>query len=392
MREWVKEKLRKYNGSVDLVYGDYNEYVNQGGTSTLESFKRSVRKIASSEKNIAEQDNIKVALNKKLGDSRLLEEIRILKAENKMLLNNESSIQKLVDIVEKAVVVYKPFQAPEVVVREVKEDSVAIFHISDTHMGEVVSLKDTLNLNEYNTLITKERLDKYFAKALKNSLEVGAKDAVILFGGDLISGIIHDEIIRNSDATVVETILELSDYLSQQIRNLTKYFKNIRVIATVGNHGRILQGKPYYAEFDGLNFETIILHFIKKELRDIVSEFIIPDGIITVFDVFGKNYCLTHGNIFKGGNGFSLVPNTIPRDSAKLSGFLPKVDAFFIGHFHVPFISQSFVGGIPVYCNGTTMGANAYSIANFKTVTPPSQNFYVLTKEDGIKYYCEIKV
>jgi hypothetical protein len=394
LSDWIRGLLIEANNDVAKVYGLYSSYQNKGGNGSQDSFKRLVRKTASSLVEKARHNMAKDSVAKKVGESRLVEELRILKQENKILLSNESGVQKLMEIVSSVVKVYEPFDMPNLRIKpdDESEAQTAILHISDTHLGEMVSPHDTMNLNEYNSIIAKKRLDRYFEKVIDNSKRLKIDNAVILFGGDLISGIIHEEILRNSDTSIVQTILELSDYLSQQIRELTKYFSSIRVFSTMGNHGRMLPGKPYYAEFNDLNFETIILHFIKRELKDVVDEFVIPEGILTLFSIFDKTYCLTHGNIFKGGNGFSLVPNTIPRDSAKLTGFLPKVDGFFIGHFHVPFISQSFVGGIPVYCNGTTMGANAYSLSNFKTITPPSQNFYVVDRWEGVKYYSEVRV
>jgi len=332
----------------------------------------------------------------KVEKNTLLDQIKILKAENNYLMKNQVEIEKIMSILDQAVTEYEPFDKPNIILENNKKKKTALLMISDIHIGEIVKKEDTLGLNEYSTEIAKKRIDTLFKKCIDNCKELNVSDIVVALGGDLISGIIHEEILRNSDDSLTKIIIGLADYLAQHIRELTKYFNSIKVYSVVGNHGRVLAGKPYYANYSELNFETLILNFMQRELKNVVEEFVLPEGLFTIFNVMGKTICLTHGHIFKGGNGFQVVPNTVSRDSAKLVGMIEmtskRVDYFIIGHFHNPGIGQSFIGNIPVYINGTIMGANAYTISNYKNAIPPSQTLLIMEENIGVKYYNEIRV
>lgn len=335
-------------------------------------------------------------IGSKVEKNTLLDQIKILKAENNYLMKNQVEIEKIMSILNQAVIEYEPFDKPNIILANDKKKKSALLMISDIHIGEIVKKEDTLGLNEYSTEIAKKRIDTLFNKCISNCKELNVSDIAIAFGGDLISGIIHEEILRNSDDSLAKMIIGLADYIVQHIRELTKHFNSIKVYSVVGNHGRVLPGKPYYANYSELNFETLILNFMQRELKNVVDEFILPEGLFTIFDFMGKSICLTHGHIFKGGNGFQVVPNTVSRDSAKLVGMIEmtskKVDYFIIGHFHNPGIGQSFIGNIPVYINGTLMGANAYTISNYKNAIPPSQTLLIMEENIGVKYYNEIRV
>jgi len=333
----------------------------------------------------------------KVDSHNVQSELKILKAENKHLIEQQATEDRFALILDKAVACYEPYPIKASSNASKVSDLEAVLFLSDIHMGEAVESHDTMGINVYNSFVAKERIDQYFEKVFSELVFLNIYKATVVFGGDLIGGIIHEEILRSADTAITTSILELSDYLAQKIQQLTQYVDSIRVFSTVGNHGRMIQGKPYYSDYVGYNFETLLLNFIKKETKDCVECFVIPEGTYTLFEIQGKMICLTHGHNFSGGgSGFSPIPNTIPRDTAKIIGAMRKeygnIDYFMIGHFHNPFISNSFIDNVPVICNGSMKGADAYSLNKMKMATKPSQAFLIFEEGTGLKYYSNIEL
>ncbi len=320
---------------------------------------------------------------------RLQDKVNNLEKEKKILIDREIKMSNVLDNLLNISVEYKPIEKPVYIQcggEKIREGAVCL---SDTHFDEIVSLSETHNLNKYNPDIARERLDRVFTGVLNWSEELKIDKLHIKFLGDLISGIIHEELMINSELGVTNSVIQLADYISQWILELSKYFKEISIIGMVGNHGRFFK-KPFYKQKQMLNFDYILYEFIKKEVNKVVKEFIIPDSFIYVNTILDYKFLTLHGDIFSGGTGLNPVSGTIGRDIAKLNGLLRARHMDFdyaeFGHFHHgDSVLTSFDGTI-FFMNGSLIGANEYSIGRVKRADRPSQNFYVVEKNKGVLF------
>lgn len=351
--------------------------------------------------------------------NRLSEDIKIKKVETELkrtkletnrLKDAFVEYSKVYDLVNEAITSFTPVETMPLSLRigNYHEEREAILVISDVHLQEVVEPMQMMGINEYNTEIALERLAYLFERATEQCRDLGITRITVALGGDLIGGTIHEELIRSSDISAVKAIMVMSDFLATEIRELKKYFSYVSVQGVVGNHGRILAGKPYFNDYVKWNWETLILTWIKDRLEGVVDFISFPESVFCLFDVLGNKFLLTHGHTFGGGgNGYQTFPNGISKNASKLQGVIDnnsqaccdyfgvdntKIDYFIIGHYHNAGSMLSFYRNIPVYINGSVKGADAFSLQKMSAGSKPSQKLIVVEAGVGVLYVCDIEL
>jgi len=316
---------------------------------------------------------------------KLQAKLKLIEKENKYLKNKEVDKDLLLDAIKEVATVYYPIEKPKVIDMEHKNRVVQL-NIADAHFGEVVSIEQT-SINEYNPQIAKERLDRLFLQTINYCEEIGVYDIDINFMGDLITGSIHEELRENAALVTVDAVIQLADYLAQWIYKLHKegfIIKNIRAIP--GNHGRVTL-KPRFKDKNKENFEWFLYEFMKRELKGIVENFIIPEDLVYITKVFDTSLALIHGDILKKGTALSPVGGTWARDAALLNGVFREhgksFDILLFGHFHQGNIMFPSFDGTKLLSVGSIKGADEFSIAAVKAGSRPNQAIFCL--EEGKK-------
>lgn len=264
--------------------------------------------------------------------------------------------------------------------------------LSDLHFGEVVFPGQINGINQYNTEIAKRRLRRVIdgsVKLLRQTLSPGEFGGiVVVFGGDMVEGVIHDEIRDTSDETVMQAVITLHDQLVPALKALCDEFGRVHVPCVVGNHGR-LDRKPRQKNGPALNFDWLMYQFIARTIggdakyRSRIT-FQIPDGYECSWQVHGVRYMLTHGDSFKGGDGITgpLIPwmrgDLKARKSYSAMG-LPY-DVMVMGHWH----QLRFLGQIIV--NGSLVGYNEYAAKNHFNFEPPMQALWLTHPTRGLTF------
>jgi hypothetical protein len=190
--------------------------------------------------------------------------------------------------------------------------------LSDLHVGETVFASQVNGVNEYNVTIAKRRLKRVTQGAirlLRHTLAPGAFGGmVVIFGGDMLDGLIHDELRDTADETALQAIVTLHDELVPALKTLCDEFGKLHVPCVVGNHGR-LDRKPRMKNGPMLNLDWLLYQFIARTIGSDPKysgriTFQIPDGFDASYRVHGVRYMLTHGDSFKGGSGITgpLLP------------------------------------------------------------------------------------
>lgn len=113
---------------------------------------------------------------------------------------------------------------------------------SDWHVEETVDGKTINGLNEYNLDIAAQRIEKFWQSIAKMATiqRAGAKidRLVLILGGDLMTGYIHEELMENNALSPTQTVLWLQDQIASGVNFLSKHFGEIVIPCTFGNHGR----------------------------------------------------------------------------------------------------------------------------------------------------------
>lgn len=285
---------------------------------------------------------------------------------------------------------------PAPTARQRKSDShegVAGVVLSDWHWGERVD-KDCVNgLNEYNAVIADRRASRIFEKSLVMlDPTPGKYDALVVpFLGDMLSGIIHEELVATNDGSVIEGILTLLTKLESGLMEYARHFPLVQVVATYGNHGRMDRRKTHKAQ-SSLNYETLVFRLLEKHLRTRMGDkcnvhFKIATASDVTMQVYDKTYLLTHGDQFDNNPGSSFE-RVRAGDAAKRKrahdAKQPVHDVLICGHYH----QYQAVGNI--ITNGSLVGYNEFAYHSNLAIERPQQALFVqhpalgITRHSGV--------
>ena len=266
---------------------------------------------------------------------------------------------------------------------------IPVLFISDMQYGEYISAKELDGLNEYNPQIAEERYHRLIDKACHIAFDCMPNPdypgIILLRGGDLISGDIHQELSETQSQTSMEQIWALADIESTGIAKLGKEFKKVEIISVPGNHGRTTikpRAKKYYAT----NLETTLAYMLEREFKQEKYWWWTPESGDAYFNVYGHNILLTHGDRIgsRGGTGFVGVAATILRGMKKTrdqyASMSKPLDTILCGHFH-EYMELPYG-----FCNGTMAGFNEYAMSLRIAPRPPMQLLFFIHPKHGITY------
>lgn len=250
-----------------------------------------------------------------------------------------------------------------------KAGEIPILSLFDLQWGEVVDLDKMDGLNSYNADIAANRLARYFNKAIDLctgahwASKLPAPKAYLVLGGDLVSGSIHDELVKTNDRSPIEAVRDLVSNLIGGIERFAASMKcPIEIISLPGNHGRITQkreSKRYVVDsYDTLVAWLLELHFNKPGSKIIVTAPASGDAVVSIY---GRNVLLSHGDRLgvRGGDGGAGVAAPAARGMRKMvaeyaaRGIL--IDVVIIGHLHSSLILEDG------FVSGTMVGPSEYS-------------------------------
>lgn len=259
--------------------------------------------------------------------------------------------------------------------------------LSDTHFDEVVVPSHVNYANEYNRDIATKRLKKYFDSILKlinNYMgDVSVEGIVMALGGDILSGIIHEELKETNAQHVFDGAMEWSEKIEAGIRMIRKETGIPLYIPTVvGNHGRLTR-KPIYKYRIEDNLDYLIYKIIEKGLSsdpEITMEVSLATEV--QWKSYDTTYLLAHGDAFFGGSGISGIATPIAlgnyRKLRRQTSLGKPYDILVIGHFH----QLLFLGN--VIMNGSLIGLNEYAFERGLPFEKPQQAFWLTSPEHGV--------
>lgn len=268
--------------------------------------------------------------------------------------------------------------------------------LTDIHWDEIVRPDQIGGINKYNRAIAEQRVKRAFTHAAllaRDYLSGVTYDGFQLcLGGDLLSGIIHEELKETNEAQIMESVLSVLEPIEAGITLLAKEFGKVHIAAVVGNHGRNSR-KPKAKNRPQDNFDWLIYKLVERDLRgrrDVTIQ--VADGADTQYAVYGTRYLLTHGDQFSGGSGISglMAPLMLGahRKTRRQSAAGQPYDIMVMGHFHqsLMFPAKGLIVG------GSVVGYNEYNYVNNHEPEPPQCAFWVTTPERGVTFSAPVFV
>ena len=241
-----------------------------------------------------------------------------------------------------------------------KSDKTAILMLSDWHYGALCDSQ----WNYYNTEVAEKRVEQLTDKVIKYILNMSITDLVVEINGDMIEGLISISGRVSSEESAVEQIVGVSKLLIKCINSFKPYVKSLKVITTLGNHGRLVSDKKQQG-YEHENFEMLIPEFLRMGLdKDI--QIITSQGLDFVqYECYNKIICLSHGHHDK--------VNSAINNMTKVYKIVP--DEVHLGHYH--HMSDLNDSNIHIVVNGGLKGIDDFGLKATRCVTKPSQNLIV---------------
>mgnify|MGYP001163841481 FL=1 len=282
-----------------------------------------------------------------------------------------------------------PFKPPKWTTRKTANRSKGIptLFLSDWHWGEVVDPEEINHLNEYNVEIAQKRAKKCFYEFDRIFFEESSKDwdgLVVLLGGDMVSGDIHEELAITNEKPILDCILDCSKAISSGIEMLSNRIDNIIVFGVVGNHGRSTK-KPRFKQRVVTNYDWMIYSLVERHFQDNTSiSFHIPKSSDCFYEIYDTKYLLTHGDQL-GGKSTDPILGALASISAgdkkrrqRQEAEGNPYDVLVCGHWHQ-------LGMLPRrIINGNLKGVDEYSYGHAFIPERPQQASWVTELKKGI--------
>jgi hypothetical protein len=257
--------------------------------------------------------------------------------------------------------------------------------LSDTHFDEVVLPEEVDGLNAYNRAIAELRLERWTRNVVKLARHylAGVKydGCVVLLGGDLFSGDIHEELSETNEDTMIASCWYWSERVAAALDVLRQEFKRVHVASVVGNHGRMTR-KPRAKLRAKTNFDWLLAKVVERHFQGTTVTFSIPDGADAHVKIYEHGHLLTHGDQVSGGGGIGGIYPPIMRLRARKAQRYHATGANFstlwLGHWHQYLPSPSLC------VNGSLKGWDEYAaISNFQ-FEQPQQALAIVTPEHNV--------
>lgn len=254
--------------------------------------------------------------------------------------------------------------------------------LTDLHYGK--------KSKTFNTAVAKSRMKRFGEVVLSEynrySSLYNVEKFITFLGGDIIENSdFHGMESRraseygNSEQVVVAVRSLFEDYIVPVVST----GKPVKFICVTGNHDRLGEHSTY--QDPGKENLTWIIYKMLEDMCKLAgfknTEFVIPDGVYHVEDVYGSSVLYEHGDHVKGGVARKACEAHISKRSKQVG----KLIRFFrMGHFH----EKTMFGRGRVIVNSSLAGQDGYSEINgYDSEASQTINYYIETKDRPDPFY-----
>ena len=353
------DKKISYSEWGDYILGTDNNYSSENLRKAFYVVYKLLNKI---DENNCEYDAIKDLEN--LRDEIYKERCRLqdIQREKRNDLRVEARFENLLEVVKDNIGFMPTYEIKDFKpINKNQDKKYAVLQLSDWHCGALVDNQ----FNYYNVDTMVDRATKVRNNALEYCKLHNVTDLVIEINGDMVNGAIHVSSRVESEEGVIQQVITVTDVLAKLINSMKPYFNSIKIVTTLGNHGRLTPNKS--DSITNENFEMLIPTMLRDKLSDV--KLIDSKGLdFTKYEIDGKIIMVSHGqndSMTKVISDFSKMFKVVPNE-------------VHLGHTH----SYTDINDcdIKVTVNGSLIGSDDYAIT-IRKVTTPSQNLIVYEKD-----------
>lgn len=252
--------------------------------------------------------------------------------------------------------------------------AVVVAMLSDTHFDEIVRPEDIAGVNAYDRTIATRRLQSWAEQLVhvaESGPEADLQGAVVLWGGDMMTGPIDVMHLQESADTMFGTLLYWSEQLAAAFTLIADQYGKVHVPVVVGNHGRMeKQKRSHLKARSNLDWHLAAL-VARLTADDKRITWQIDEASDAEFEVMGQRHLLTHGDQTRGGGGIGGIWPPLmrlhARKQARQSALGRPFDHLWLGHWHQATFGPAFT------VNGSLVGYSAFSAECNFPVEPPQQ-------------------
>ena len=353
------DKKISYSEWGDYILGTDNNYSSENLRKAFYVVYKLLNKI---DENNCDYDAIKDLEN--LRDEIYKERCRLqdVQREKRNDLRVEARFENLLEVVKDSMDFMPTYEIKDFKpINKNQDKKYAVLQLSDWHCGALVDNQ----FNYYNVDTMVDRATKVRNNALDYCKLHNVTDLVIEINGDMVNGAIHVSSRVESEEGVIQQVITVTDVLAKLINSMKPYFNSIKIVTTLGNHGRLTPNKS--DSITNENFEMLIPTMLRDKLGDV--KIIDSKGLdFTKYEINGKTIMVSHGqndSMTKVISDFSKMFKVVPNE-------------IHLGHTH----SYTDINDcdIKVTVNGSLIGSDDYAIT-IRKVTTPSQNLIVYEKD-----------
>lgn len=332
-----------------------------------------------------------------MSETRLLRSrVRELQAELKRAMAELESREELIVGLSKAVEKYPP---PEIKYESPKMQKIpatAVLCLGDWHIGARVRPQDTGG-NSYNFQTAKARLVTMLCRLrewLSSLRKTYTVDEIVVLGlGDMIDGLIHQELMIYAEFEPVKQVARAGYLLAATVREIAALTKTVRVEALDGdNHTRLTQ-KPYYSHRGLWSLGHLVNVIAGQALSNCPTvTFNQHDEAKTIVPAGSAKVLIQHGNDIRGyfgGIPFYGIIRALGREASNRlrAPSTAQFDLMVLAHFHVPMLLLPHI-----VVNGSLVGTTPQANIGMSMSCPPSQTALLLDGQRRIVSYAPLYV
>lgn len=245
-----------------------------------------------------------------------------------------------------------------------------LVHLTDIHTGvEIHNWK-----NDFNEDILKKRIEKFTSDILNIREQHDSENCYIVIG-EILSGIIHNNLRLQNNMDLMEQFKYVSELISAMLSRISNYFNHIYVYTTPGNHSRISPKKE--ESLDGENMDILLPFYLKARMQNVKNITICDNTIeseIAIFNIRGNNVFAAHGH--------KDAPSSVVQNFTMMFGIKP--DLVLLGHRHTNGLTTVYDS--KVIESGCCSGSDDYAVS-IRKVNKPEQTVSVIGENGLICLY-----
>lgn len=295
--------------------------------------------------------------------------------EYNRLIRQEARKESYIDLVKRVMSEY----APKSIQYERNKNVVdngndLIVHITDIHTG----IKIDNFFNKFNTSVLEYRLNIYLDEILAIRERHGSQNVYVIIG-EVLSGLIHENLRCENNQNLIEQFMTISKYLSEFLSELSKEFNEVHVYVTPGNHSRCTAKKDQ--SLKGENFDHLLIPYLSAMLQNNSCIYFHENKIeesIAMFSVRGKTVMSSHGD--------KESPTNVVQKFSMLFKIIP--DLVYLGHRHTNGLTTIY--NTKVIESGCISGVDNYAL-DLRLCTSPEQTVSVVN-ENGLVCLYDIQL